>query len=93
MLHVCNPSATALSPETIDADPTGIVSCDDADPTGILTCDDPVAAFDAVCADPVRMHDIVSYLLDVTVYPRHRDTKRGHRGFSFEGIDIKWKSH
>lgn len=63
------------------------------DPTGILTCDDPVAAFDAVCANPVRMHDIVDYLLEVTIYPRHRDVKRGYRGFSYEGVDIKWKSH
>ena len=39
------------------------------------------------------MHDIVDYLLEVTIYPRHRDVKRGHRGFSYEGIDIRWKSH
>lgn len=65
----------------------------DADPTGILDCDDPVAAFDAVCADPVRMHDIVDYLLEVTIYPHRRDAKRGRRTFSYEGVDIKWKRH
>lgn len=64
----------------------------DADPTGILDCDDPVAAFDAVCADPVRMHDIVDHLLEVTIYPHRRDAKRGRRTFSYEGVDIKWKT-
>lgn len=64
-----------------------------SDPTGILECDDPVAAFDAVCGDPTRMHDIIDYLLEVTVSPRPRENARGHRGFSYEGIDIKWKQH
>ncbi len=63
------------------------------DPTDILECDDPVAAFDAVCGDPTRMHDIIDYLLELTVSPRPRDTSRGHRGFSYEGIDIRWKQH
>ena len=64
------------------------------DPTGgVLTCDDPVAAFDAIAKDPVRLHAIVDYLLEVTIHPDPRNGRFGHRGFRYEGIDIKWKRH
>ena len=64
------------------------------DPTGgVLTCDDPVAAFDAIAKDPVRLHAIVDYLLEVTIHPDPRKGRFGHRGFRYEGIDIKWKRH
>ena len=69
--------------ESIGTDPTG----------GVLTGDDPVAAFDALLDDPVRLHDVVDYLVDVTIEPFHRDRKRGQRTFVFEGIHIKWKEH